>query len=114
VADGIGLGECATLRLRPPTTANGPGTTMSLFEQHWSENYSAPGSLVSTSLQPVSGTGMAAGVWTFNAAMKFTQTPTTVTSTTKTISITGSAKGYDGATGCDITFTAAATHRPPN
>src|SRR5258707_8655948 len=45
VADGITLGSCAGLRFRPPTTANA-GTSFSLFDRGWAENYSAPGSLV--------------------------------------------------------------------
>lgn len=113
VADGIGLGECATLRYAPPTAANGSSARVSLFEAHWAENYTAAGTLASSTLVPVSGTGVAAGVWTFNASMKFTQTPPTVTAATKTISFTGNAKDFDGAAGCNITFTAAATHRPP-
>lgn len=82
VADGIGLGECATFRYAPPTAANGTNASFSLFEAHWAENYTAAGTLASPTLVPVSGTGVAVGVWTFNASMKFTQTPSTVTTAT--------------------------------
>lgn len=118
VTDGIGLGECASLRFSPPNIGtNGTSTRLSLFEQHWAENYTLPaGSLVGTTFQTVNGTGTAKGVWTFNSQMRMTQTPApaNLTAATKTVTLTGEIQDYDGAAGCDVTFRAAVTLRPPH
>jgi hypothetical protein len=114
VADAVTLGSCAGLRFRPPTAANGPGTSFSLFAQGFAENYSAPGSVVGTLPKPVTGSAIAGAVFTFSSKMALAQTPALVTSATKFITMTGQITTFDGAVGCDIAIRGAASLRPPH
>jgi hypothetical protein len=111
--DGIRPGECATLRYTPRNMgSNGPSTRLSLYEQHWAANYTLPiGNLIGSRFKKVNGTGIAKGVWTFTSKMRIAkQIPRS--SLTTYLALEGDIYDYDGATGCNIKFTAAVTRRP--
>src|SRR6266540_136775 len=112
-ADGWNVGDCLLLRYSPPNLGtNGPGTEFSVLGQSFADNYSVPsGSLLGTTYQAVDGAHVGRIANGFNAQMRITK-QSSVSATSKSVSLQGNIKDFGNTTGCDVGFQASGTNRP--
>lgn len=115
-SEGWAVGNCTTFHLKPPNIgSNGPETKMSVFFPVFALNYSlSSGTLVGTTYKTTTSTAIGLNATSFPADVRFvTQSPATLTATTKFISINGNIKDFDDPLfNCDVGFRASAQQRP--
>ena|SRR5437868_1210451 len=107
------VGDCLLLRYSPPNLGtNGPTTEVSVLGQSFGDSYSlASGSLVGTTYKTVAGVHVGRQGYGFTSNMRITS-QSSVSATSKSVTLAGNIQNFDDATGCDVGFQASATNRP--
>jgi hypothetical protein len=111
--DGWDVGDCLLLRYSPPNLGtNGLATEFSVLGQSFGDNYSlASGSLIGSTYQAVDGRHVGRIANSFTAQMRITK-QSSLSETSKSVTLQGNIKDFGDTTGCDVGFQAAATNRP--